>query len=82
LNKVSRIDEVFSNRSPRDKASLFQANKEGDEPSKPNGEAFSMELKAAILMRDRSKIVRSIGSSFLREKDNVGFINGAEVGVE
>jgi hypothetical protein len=49
-------------------------NKKGDEVAKPEGEAFRVNFKATVLKVDRAEV-----TSFLRDKDNLGLIDGAEV---
>jgi hypothetical protein len=49
---------------------------------KPKGKAFGVEFKATILEGDGPKIVRLVGTFFFRVQDNMGFVDGSEVGRE
>jgi hypothetical protein len=80
LDNVSGVDKVFCKATTRNKTSLVRVDKEGDEGAKSKGEAFGVNLEATVLERDGAEVVRSIGANFFGEKDDMGFVNGAEIG--
>jgi hypothetical protein len=41
-----------------------------------------VDLEATILKGDRAETVRLVGTLFFREENNVGFVDGAKIGVE
>jgi hypothetical protein len=61
---------------------LVRVDKIGNKVFKPKSETFGVNFKTAVLEGDRPKIVRFIGPSFFGQKDNVGFVDGAEIGRE
>jgi hypothetical protein len=40
LDDIGRVDKIFGNGTPRDEPGLVLVDKEGNEWSKPEGEAF------------------------------------------
>jgi hypothetical protein len=82
LHNVSRINKVFSDAASGDEPRLVRVDKIGNKVFKPKSETFGVNFKTAVLEGDRPKIVRFIGPSFFGQKDNVGFVDGAEIGRE
>jgi hypothetical protein len=48
LDDVGRIDEVFSNATPRDETRLVRVHKVRNEITEPKGKAFGVNFKAAF----------------------------------
>jgi hypothetical protein len=80
LDNVSGINKVFCDGAARDEASLVRVDKVRDKPFKAKGEAFRVDLEAAILEGDRAEVFWFVSASFFGEKDNMGLVNGSQVG--
>jgi hypothetical protein len=59
---------------------LVRVDKERDEGAKSKGEAFGVNLEATVLERYGAEVVWSISANFFGEKDDMGFVDGAEIG--
>jgi hypothetical protein len=79
LDDVSGMDKVFSNAPPRDEASLVRMNKEGDKLTKAKRKTLSVNFETTILEGDGVEVVRLISTRFLREKNNIQFVDWVKV---
>jgi hypothetical protein len=78
LDNVSHVDEVFSDRTPRDEASLVRVN-QGDEVLEAKSETFGVDLEAAVMKGDGAKVPGLVSTILLRQKDDVRLVDRPEV---
>jgi hypothetical protein len=64
LNNVGGIDKVFSNGATQNKPSLVWVDQEGNKVTETQGEALGVNFKTTVSERDRTEIIRPIGTHF------------------
>lgn len=81
LNKFSRKHEVFRDAATGNEARLLISNQPPDLPLKPSRERLAEQLDAAVLERYRPERPRVWNPLLLRQKDDMGAVQAAEISV-
>jgi hypothetical protein len=79
LDNIGRIDEVLGNGATFNETSLVWVNNKMDKLTETGNKTLGVDLETILLEGDRSEIFKTIGASFFRKKDNIGFIDGPKV---